>query len=256
MRDYKEFLIEKTESFIKTETQEKYGKLLIAALKAIKDNNFNQYELRLILVLMINILENKYNELSVYVEKDIDEFTKIFKESLYEIYNDNETAIFIIHTIMANIEHLNTEISDSVYSNTDKIYEELKNPGEGSDNSKFIDISDALVTGLHKSFITNVIASKLTFMVELFNNGLDPFSYPDRLYSMDELVYIMTDFLPTMLETDVDLDIAIRTETDIRNSLKEYMAATIDKNKHIKHTLDRLSSNRKFESPKSGSLLN
>ena len=256
MEDYKELLIKKIENFIEIKTQEKYGELLIPAIKAIKTYNFNQYELRLISVLMINVLDYKYDELSLYAEKDIDEFARIFKESLYELYDDNETAIFIINAIMVTIERVNDTINDSVYSNTDKIYEELKNASEGSDNSKFIEANDALVTELHKSFIVNMIASKVAFMVELFSNDLDPFSYSNKLYSRDELVYILTDFLPTILETEVDLSIVIRTETDIRNSLKEYIATTIDKNKHIKNTLDRLTPNRKFESPKSGSLLN
>lgn len=164
--------------------------------------------------------------------------------------------MFIINAIMITMENVNDVINDSVYSNTDKIYEELKNASEDSDNSKFIEANNALVTGLHKSFIVNMIASKIAFMVELFNNGLDPFSYSNKLFSRDELVYIITDFLPTILETEIDLSIVIKAETDIRNSLKEYMAATIDKNKHIKNTLDRLTSNKKFESPKSGSLLN
>lgn len=256
MRDYKELLIKKIENFLELKTQEKYGKLLIAVIKVIRTYDFNQYELRLISVLMINILDYKYDELSAYAEKDIDEFARIFKESLYELYDDNETAMFIINAIMITMENVNDVINDSVYSNTDKIYEEIKNANEDSDNSKFIEANNALVTGLHKSFIVNIIASKIAFMVELFNNNLDPFSYSNKLFSRDELVYIITDFLPTILETEVDLSIVIKAETDIRNSLKEYMAATIDKNKHIKNTLDRLTSNKKFKPSETEGLLN
>lgn len=256
MRDYKELLIKKIETFLEVKTRAEYDELLIAALKVIRTNNFNQYELRLISILMINIVDYKCDELSVYAEKDIDEFARIFKESLYELYADNGTAAFIINAIMVKMESVNDAINDSVYSNTDKIYEEIKNASEDSDNSKFVEASDALVTGLHKSFIVNMIASKVAFMIELFSNNLDPFTYSNKLYSKDELVYIITDFLPTILETEVDLSIVIKSEMDIRNSLKEYMSATIDKNEHIKRTLDKLSPYRKIESPESGSLLN
>lgn len=120
LKDYKGYVLRLIDRFTEITDDDIHKKLMDPISTAIKNDKFSQYELRIISIFMIEIVETNINTLNDNIN-DIDEFVKVFKESLYKVYNRNNFGIRVIRKISIKFKNFKDDLDITIDSELPKI---------------------------------------------------------------------------------------------------------------------------------------
>lgn len=210
LKDYKGYLLRLIDRFTEITDDDIHKKLMDPISAAIKNDKFSQYELRIISIFMIEIIETNINALNDNIN-DIDEFVKVFKESLYKVYNRNNFGIRVIRKISIKFKNFKDDLDITIDSELPKISK--------SSSDILLTYIDHKIKAIRNKCIIDAIMTKVTFMHDLYDSGLDMFKYSDNLYSKDELICIESDIMTILSSIECGEDIF--GENSIKNILKE-----------------------------------